>query len=400
MPKKRKKPRTQVSSQRGGGAGGRTPPSEQLTRLEPRLREWLSADEAMDSTEDAEAVVVLLSGVVELAEQTIEVTDLYAWTPEQVTELLGLLDEVEERETRAAGDDPERAPIPTAVFASALAALLAFIEELGRWRGSVDDYEEVQEILADASGAGDEQVLALQELADAELDPAGVAAHQGAVDAMPLSRSLLGLLSWAQPSTPIEEDALSPQQVSEAAALLGVGAGGDEPAPDHDALVVAEALDALVGAGLVDVRADALAPTPAAQELLDDPGEHRTELEVALTFFLADALSRPHHLDADPDASEADEASEMAVDLLALALLEGQASAEDVDPPDALDRARPLLEELRRYGWLVTGEAVRVMPGLEQTVAEALLMVLEDPDDADDELEGDEPDHSPAPAQE
>ncbi len=383
MPKKRQKPRKPASPQQRGG-GGRTPPIEQLERLEPHLRTWLVADPSMEDRQDAEAVIVLLFSVIELAEKAVELTDLYAWTPDQVTRLLDLLDEAEEKETGQAGQDPDELPIPTAMFASSLAALLAFIEESGRWRGAAGDYPEVEEILADATGSDEADVLALREIADAELEPDAQAASAAAIDAMPLSRSLLGLLPWMAPSKPVVADALSPDALLEAAARLGV-APGDTDA-DHAGLVVGEALDALVGAGLVDVTADAVIPTSAARELVDDLGEYRSTLEVALTFFLEDVLSRTDREEGDDGDDEAPEPGELALAVLSTALIDGESMTEDVDRFAELGTVRPVLDELRGFGYLAAGEPVRVTPGLEQLTAEAVLMIIDSSDDEGDDL--------------
>ncbi len=383
MPKKRQKPRRTNSTQQRGG-GGRTPPVEQLERLEPHLRTWLVADPSMEDRQDAEAVIVLLFSVVELAEKAVELTDLYAWTPDQVTRLLDLLDEAEEKETSKAGEDADELPIPTAMFASSLSALLAFVEESGRWRGAAGDYAEVEEILAGATGSDEADVLALREITDAGLEPGALAASDAAIDAMALSRSLLGLLTWMAPSKPVVADALSPEALPEAAALLGVAPGEGGADADQAGLVVGEALDALVGAGLVDVGADAVTPTSAARELLDDPSEHRSTLEVALTFFLEDVLSRTDREEGDDGDDDAPEPGELALAVLSTALIDGESTTEDVDRFAELGTIRPVLDELRGFGYLAADEPVRVTPGLEQLTAEAVLMIIDSSEEDDD----------------
>ena len=372
MPKKRRprKPQHTRQPQRTGAAPalGRTAPTLQLTALHTELEDWVMEITPGVTPEEAHQLFEGVSLAVVMAIDAVGLRDLFAWTPQQLADLLDVAAAADAEAEDL--DEPDFAgqPLLEPMVASVMGPFFAFLVDTGRWSGTEADLDGIREILDELSPVAAHVAALAALVAD---PPGGEGAQRAALEGLTVAGHLLALLAWLEPGRAVTASGgLRRADLAGAAATVGVDLGGRHVRSMWDVARLPETWTALVTAGLLEVGSTSAVLTAPGRALLEDRPAHREALLAAVAAELDALLSRPSARPWLPPAGV------VVAPLLSLALTGGTVPEDGVVAAEQMGPVRPLLGELTALGVLRPGEGVTVAPGLEAIVAAATLRVM------------------------
>ena len=374
MPKKRRPRKAQHTRQpqRAGAAPAlaRMAPTLQLTALHTELEDWVMEITPGVTPEEAHQLFEGVSLAVVMAIDAVGLRDLFAWTPQQFSDLLDVAAAADAEAEAEDLDEPDLAgqPLLEPMVSSVMGPLFAFLVDTGRWSGTEADLDGIREILDEVSPVAAHVAALAALVAD---PPGGEAAQRAALEGLTMADHLLALLAWLEPGRAVTASGgLRRADLAEAAATVGVDLGGRHVRSMWDVARLPETWTALVTAGLLEVGSTSAVLTSPGRALHQDPPAHREALRAAVAAWLDVVVSRPSVRPWLPPAGV------VVAPLLSLALTGGTVPEDGVAAAEQMGPARPLLDELTALGVLRPGEGVTVAPGLEAVVAGATLRVL------------------------
>lgn len=388
VPKKRRPRKAQRTRTTRAGtvrAFGRAAPPLQLDALHTELEDWVMEITPGVTPEEAHQLFEGVSLAVVMAIDAVGLRDLFAWTPQQLADLLAVA-AAADAEAEAEGlDEPDFAgePLLEPMVTMTMGPFFAFLADTGRWSGTEADLDGIREILDEVSPVAAHVAALAVLVAD---PPGGEAAQRAALEGLTMADQLLALLAWLEPGRAVTASGgLRRADLAGAAATVGVDLGGRHVRSMWDVARLPETWTALVAAGLLEVGSASAVLTAPGRALHQDPPAHQDALRAAVAAWLDVVLSRPSPRPWLPPAAV------VVAPLLSTALIAGAVPQDVVVAAEQMGPARPLLDELTVLGVLRPGGGVTVSPGLEAVVAGATLRVLSEATGdgmPDDELDG------------